>query len=179
MSTYYPHNDCDTVPAYTCPGDDCPPVIELGNIRGQALVKKTFTFTDPTNPTEWLAGIASGDIIIIPLTNGECTTTPVTTKGYGDTEEIVIGHDLVFNIEDGNYLSNVGFYNGLQRTNNWRIAVRTNTYTWLTDLPASVSPGFKIENGVKTKVGNTIAYKVTQPNLPEPFATPAGVFECQ
>ncbi len=39
---------------------------EHGRIRSIAFIANDFEFTNPSSPTEWLAGIAAKKIIIIP-----------------------------------------------------------------------------------------------------------------
>ena len=53
-----------------CTGDDDDYIIDLcenDKIAGSnaiALIKQGFTFTDPSDPSEWTTGIAAGDIVI-------------------------------------------------------------------------------------------------------------------
>ena len=69
MSVYYP-SGCgasQTIPTYSC--SDCPEY-EYGRIRSVFFYKNDFSFTDPTNSTEWDTGLANEDIIVIWETQG-------------------------------------------------------------------------------------------------------------
>ncbi len=69
MSVYYPASNCGggAIPQYSC--NPCPEY-EYSRIRSIAFVKNTFSFTDPSDPTEWNTGLGNGDIIVIWATSG-------------------------------------------------------------------------------------------------------------
>ena len=128
---YYP-STCDTeIPDHNC--DPCAPQ-EYGRIRSVAYIKKDFEFTDPTDPAEWLAGIASGDIIVIPFTNGELAEpSEQTGTGYGDQVEKLLGFDFPLTYNDPNYSENCDFYNAIKRTRNYKFAYRTSSKIHIVD----------------------------------------------
>jgi hypothetical protein len=88
---FFSYSDsCDTVlGTYNC--DPCPlPDMEFGRTRGVALIKKSYLPTllaAPITAATWTAGIAAGNIIIIPMTAGSYDPgDPKELKGYGDNK---------------------------------------------------------------------------------------------
>jgi hypothetical protein len=176
LTGYYP-TTCDDLPNHTC--DPCE-TREFGRVRSAGFIKSDFTFTDQTNPTEWQAGIASGDIIIAPFTNGEIAEPSVKTgPGYGDMVEEVLSQDQSGFFNDPNFVSNNqnGFYAAMVGRRNMLFFFRTSSQTYITDVPVTVMPGYKIDNDLTSNVVWNVKVKWQSLNQPTAFNTPDNIFD--
>src|SRR5262245_33417171 len=80
---------------------------EHARVRSAAFVRKDFFFIDPSDPNEWLAGIANKKIIIIPQTNGTFDGgSEVEGPGYGDQQTSLNGYNFQSVFNDPNYALN-------------------------------------------------------------------------
>ena len=124
---YYP-DACDAeIGDHQCTNCD---TVEHGRVRSVAYIKKSFAFTDPTNPLEWRTGILNKDIIIIPEVNGTFDGgAEVLADGYGDQVQKLTGYNFGLNYKDPKYALNASFYNALKRSRNYYGAYRTETKT--------------------------------------------------
>lgn len=176
MSIYYPTGCNTAVPDHFC--DPCE-ATEHGRVRSVAFIKKSFSFSDPTNPTEWTAGIDSKDIIIIPEVLGSFDGgAPVESSGYGDQQSKLTGYNLSLQFKDPNYKENADFYNAIKFSREYKVAYRTETQTHISTNTVSVLPKNPVAEDLTSEVVWDVEAKFSQGDLPEPFNTPAGVFEC-
>jgi len=168
---------CDhDLPLHIC--NDCN-VPEHGRVRSVAFIKKTFRFTDPSNPQEWRSGIIDGDIIIIPQVLGSYNGgEPVEGPGYGDTISKITGYNFELAFKDPNYTDNAGFYNAIKRNHIWLIAFRSETLTHMSTNTISIVPKNPITENLNDEVVWDVIVKFSQADLPEPFPTPDGIFQC-
>lgn len=175
MGIYYP--SCEqAIPEHICTPCDKQ---EHGRIRGTAFVKKTFAFIDASNTTEWQAGIASGDIIIIPQTNGSFDGgTPQEGPGYGDSVSTYIGSDFVATFKDPNYADNCAFYNVLKRSRNYNFAYCTETKVHVTSKPVVVLPKSPVADDINSLVEWDVTVKWRESDIPCPVNIPEGIFDC-
>lgn len=173
---YYP-GGCDVaVGAHYC--NPCEP-IEHGRVRSVAYVKKDFAFTDPTDATEWEAGVAAGDIIIIAEVIGSSNGgAPVEAPGYGDQSTKITGYDFEVVYKDPNFAQNADFYNAMKYSRNFKIAYRTENFTQISTNAVSVVPSAPITENLSDEVVWNVTVKFTQGDIPTPIATPAGIFTC-
>lgn len=176
MSIYYP-SGCDAaVPDHFC--DPCE-AIEHGRVRSVAFVKSSVVFNDETSPVEWLAAIETKDIIIIPDTLGAFDGgAPVEATGYGEQATKITGYNFSLTFKDPNYKENADFYNGLKASRSYRVAWRTETQTHLSDATVSVIPKNPVTENLTDEVVWDVEVKFSQGDLPAPFDTPTGVFDC-
>lgn len=173
---YYPSGCNTAVPDHYC--SDCP-TIESGRVRATAFIKDTFEFTDPTNPNEWIAGIASKDIIIVNRTNGSFDGgSEVEGPGYGDQATELLGFNFVAVYNDPNYTYNADFYNAIKRSGNYRFAYKTETLVHLTTKTVSVIPKNPVADDITSRVQWNVTVKWAEEDLPIPYTAPAGVFVC-
>ena len=171
--SYYP-STCNPVTDHNC--DPCE-TQELGRIRSAAFVSNSFTFTDPTDPAEWESGIASGDIFIIPETNGEFPLpSEKLVPGFGDTVEQLIAYDFQSSFVDPNFASNCAWYNTLKKNRNFKFAFRTSTKTYLSTKTVTIIPKFTVANDLTALVNWNVMVKWQDSELPCPFDTPDGIF---
>ncbi|SRR6185295_2827500 len=175
MAIYYP-SDCEVeIPEHIC--DPCES-FEQGKIRAVAFIKNTFSFIDPTSPTEWQTGILSHDIIVIPAVIGSFDGgTEVLGPGYGDQSETLIGYDFTSTIRDPNYTSNCTFWNLLKTSRLYKYAYKTGTQIHLTNNPVVVIPKNPVTEDINSFVEWNILIKWKDSDLPCPFDVPPGIFD--
>lgn len=174
-SIYYPAG-CDTaIGDHQC--DSCEEV-ESAKIRSIAFIKKSYTFLDPTDPTEWAAAIATKDVIIIPFVNGTFDGgAEVLKDGYGDQSQKLTGYNFTADFKDPNYKHNAVFYNALKRSFNYKFFYRTSTQGHLTDEVVQIIPKNPVTAAQTDDVVWDVTVKWSGADLPEPFDAPAGIFD--
>lgn len=173
---YYP-SGCDSeIGDHYC--SPCEPK-EHGRVRSVAFIKSGFEFADPSNPTEWQAGIDNKDIIIIPETNGSFDGgSEVEATGYGDQATALVGYNFVLTYNDPNYKLNADFYNAIKRSRNWRVAYRTETQIHMVDTNVSVVPKNPVAEDITSEVVWNVLVKWSNGDLPIPYDVPEGIFTC-
>lgn len=173
---YYP-SGCDTeLGDHYC--NDCE-TIEDGRVRSVAYIASDWEFTDPSSPVEWAAGIAQKKIIIIPKTNGTFDGgSEVEAPGYGDQATRLTGYNFQAVYNDPNYADNATFYNALKRSTNWKFAYRTGSKVHLTTNTVSAVPKNPVADDIASAVVWNVTVKWTEADLPIPYDTPAGIFDC-
>lgn len=152
---------------------------EHARVRSVAFISNDFTFTDPTSPTQWAAGIAAKKILVIPETNGTFDGgSEVLSPGYGDQVEQLTGYDFQLTYDDPNYKLNADFYNAMKRSRNWRFAYRTETQTHLVNVRVQTIPKNPVTENVTDEVKWVVLVKWSDSDLPIPYNTPSGIFTC-
>lgn len=175
MSVYYPTGCDELVPDHYCDACESP---ELGRVSSIAFIKDTFAFVDPTNPTEWQAGFASGDIILIPFTKGTFDGgSEVEVAGYGRQATRLNGYNFQLQYQDPNYRTNCTFYNALKNSRQYTVAYSTETQTHLSDTVVSVIPKNPVQDDTTSEVVWDVLVKWAAKDLPCPFNTPEGIFD--
>jgi hypothetical protein len=175
MSIYYPEGCDASVPDHIC--DPCA-VPEHGRVRSIAFIKSSFSFADPTDPTEWVTGIDNRDIIVIPEVLGSFDGgAPVEGPGYGDQATKVTGYNFSLLFKDPNYRENCAFYNGIKNARNYKVAYRTETQIHISDNTVSVVPKNPVTEDLASEVVWDVEVKFAQADLPCPVDTPAGIFD--
>lgn len=175
MAITYP-TDCDDAdPVHSC--SDCEDV-ELGRVRGIALIKVGYTIANPLLAADWITGINSGDIIIIPMTRGTFTPTPKTGPGYGDQATKYIGTDYEVKFVDPSYNSNRNFYNTIKRYQNYRLAYKTETLVHIADKACQLLPGAPVQDDINSEIAWEVTANWTSQNEPTAYLCPSGVFVC-
>lgn len=174
MSIYYPEGCEAEVPDHIC--DPCPSP-EHGRVRSIAFIKSSFSFTDQSDPTEWVTGINNRDIIVIPEVLGSFDGgAAVEGPGYGDQSTKVTGYNFSLLFKDPNYRENCAFYNGIKNARNYKIAWRTETQTHISDNTVSVIPKQPVTEDLASEVVWDVEVKFAQADLACPFDTPPGIF---
>lgn len=175
MSVYYPTGCDDLIPAHIC--DPCE-AIEQGRVRSVAFIKNTFAFVDPSDPTEWAAGFASEDIILIPQTKGTFDGgSEVEAPGYGDQSTRLTGYNFQAQYQDPNYRQNCNFYNTLKNSRQYKFAYRTQTQIHISDTTVQVIPKNPVQDDTQTEVVWDVIVKWSGNDLPCPFDVPEGIFD--
>lgn len=177
MSVYYPTGcgPTGTLPTYSCTA--CP-TYEYGRIRSVAFIKNTFSFTDPTNSTEWTTGIDNGDIVVIWETQGSYDGgTAQELTGFGDRETTNGGVSHVLNFKDPNYSENWDFYMAMKDSSDWTMAFRTSSLIHLCEEPVTVTPKNAVADDLKSNVVWDVTVKWQNDQSPRPYTTPTGIFD--
>lgn len=175
MAVYYPDACDEELPDHVC--DPCE-VLEGGRIRSVAYIKNTFTFDDPSNPVEWAAGIASGDIVMVPSTRGSFDGgSEVTGPGYGDQTERLVGYNFSAQIFDPNYKGNCNFYNILLRSRGHKFAYRTGSQIHIVDKTVQFIPKNPVQDDINSEVVWDVTVRWADSVLPCPYDTPPGIFD--
>jgi hypothetical protein len=177
MSLYYPSSDCGgaAIPDYAC--KPCPEY-EYGRIRSIALIKNTFTFTDPTSSAQWTAGIAAKDIIVIYKTAGSYDGGSTSELvGFGDSATVNGNTTHVLTYKDPNYADNCDFYNAIKGNSDYTIAFRTSSLTHFAGSPVTVTPKNPIADDINSVVVWEVQAKWTNPDSPCAYTTPTGIFD--
>lgn len=177
MSLYYPSSTCggSTIPAYNC--NPCPNY-EYGRIRSIAFIKNTFSFTNPESTSEWTAGIASQDIIVVWKTQGSYDGGATSEQvGFGDSATVNgnTTHTLIY--KDPNYAENCDFYNGIKGSSEYTIAFRTSSQVHFAGAPVTITPKNVIADDINSVVVWEVLVKWTNPDSPCPYDTPSGIFD--
>jgi len=173
---YYPSSCNTAVPDHYC--NPCGSR-ENGRVRSVAFIADDFTFTDPTNRTEWITGIQAKKIIIIPQTNGSFDGgAEVEIPGYGDQVSSLVGYNFTLTYNDPNYALNADFYNGIKNSRSYKIAYRTSSQIHLSQVNVQVIPKNPVAEDITSEVVWNVTVKWADDDLPIPYTTPTSIFEC-
>jgi len=173
---YYPSGCDQAIPNHYC--NDCERT-EKARVRGVAFIANDFSFNNPSDPDEWEAGIAAKKIIVIPKTNGTFDGgSEVEGTGYGDQQTKLNGYNFQAVYNDPNYKFNADFYNALKNSRNYKFAFRSETQTHLTEVTVQAIPKNPIAEDLTAEVVWNVTVKWSDDDLPVPFDTPVGIFEC-
>jgi hypothetical protein len=169
---------CLDLTGFTC--EPCAP-IEHGRIRGVALISKDFTFMDPTDDTEWLAGIAANQIVVIPKTNGQFDGgTETYGEGFGNDDKEYETSEFKGMFTDFNYEANAVAYNKARKAayKDYKLAFCSENFVHITDSPVTLQPKAVIKNDKKARVVWEVAFSFIQEDHPLPYLKPSGIFVC-
>lgn len=175
MALYYPESCANEIPDHVC--DPCE-TREKGRVSSVAFIDNGFEFENIEDPNEWIAGIESGEITIIPAVVGSFDGgTEVEGPGYGRQSTILISYDFSANFRDPNYKSNCEYYNALKRSRTQHFAFVTETQLHYVDTPVSVIPKNPVTEELNSDVVYDVTVKWSSPDLPCPVNKPAGIFD--
>lgn len=175
MAGYYPSGCDNLIPDHSC--DPCEER-EFGRIRSAGFIHKDFIFAndDTTDVAEWSRGIDARQIFVVPETNGEMPEpSEKTGAGYGDATETLTGYDFSAKFNDPNFTSNCDFYNALIGNRNYKFFYRTSSKTYITEVPVTIIPKYKIDNDLNSEVVWNVSVKWMGQTFPCPFETPDAV----
>jgi hypothetical protein len=153
---------------------------ENGRVRGVAFIRYYFEFIDPTDRNEWLAGMASGDIVMIPVVRGTYDGgSAVTADGFGYKTKEIIGINNKLTFSDPVYQINRDFYNQLlQFSGEWKIAFVTGSQVHLVDVPVTVTPTNPITEELTSAVVWVVDVEWGDIVLPRIYDKPEEIFIC-
>ena len=171
--SYYPSNCDPLAPHNPIPCEDR----EYGRIRSAGFIPIDYVF-NPDSPTDWVTGVTSGNIIVIPQTNGEAPkASPVFGPKYGLRAEALLGYDFSARYEDPNYNSNCAFYNQMVGNRNYIFFYRTSAHVYLTGAPVTIIPNRIIKNDLTEDVVWDVEIRWISKEFPCGVAIPDLVFE--
>lgn len=161
--------------------DPCGTEREHGRVRSVAFIHDSYLATllaSPDNPTTWQTGILDKLIWILPQTAGTYDGgTPVYAPGYGDQKEVLAGYDHVVTYRDPDFKGNASFYNAIKQSRQWYLAINTETQTQIFESSATIAPKAPVQDDLTSEVVWEVEVRISQPDFPEPFDTPPGIFE--
>jgi hypothetical protein len=141
-------------------------------------VKNTYTFTDPTSPSEWSTAVLNGNAIVIWETQGNYdggTTSELT--GFGDREFTNGGTSHVAVYRDPNYAENCDYYNAIRNSSDYQFVYRTSSKIHFTNSPATITPRNPVPDDIKGNVVWEVTVKWQSPDSPCPIEVPEGIFD--
>lgn len=165
---------------------DCPEGqdIEYGRTRQGGFITASYLpsiVADPTDLAAWEAGIASGDIIMIPEISGSFDPgDPKELKGYGNRKVTYGPRDMKWSFNDPIYLENYAFYNEVSRRANMVPFFVTATILHLFDTVGNIKAKNVVTDDLDTEVIWQVDVTVTSRNLPTLHAVDAiaSIFSC-
>ncbi len=175
-SLFYPEG-CDAdLGSHVC--DPCP-TKELGRVRGVAFIRNDYAFTDYSDTAQWAAGIESGQIFVIPETNGTYDGgTPTYSTGFGDADQSYDSSTFKLVVKDPNFIGNRAFYNALKKSRNYRVAWRSETILQISDVACTAVGKAPIADDIKSVRTRDVEITFTQSDDPTEVTMPDGVFVC-
>jgi hypothetical protein len=174
---YYPAQCNTNIKHNTCQCNE-----ELARVRGFAMIHKSFysqLMADPEDSSLWLAGMAANLIIVLPKTAGEAQLTPITNRGFGYSEEMLVAYKFDINVISPDYIGNVSPWNMVSGSRNYYIAWRSETLLRISDRPAMIMAINPIINDNKKAVNYLITAQYTHKLLPTEYTIPDGIFQCE
>ena len=171
--SYYPSH-CDHIPPHDA--DPCEQE-EFGRLRSVGFIRLDYSF-DHSDAVAWHTGIATGQIISIPETNGQSPRASVVTgPPYGIRPGAILGYEFSATYYDPNFNSNCDFYNQLSRSLHYFFFYRTSSHLYITDVPVSIAPNRDIKNDLNADVVWEVDIRWISRQHPCGVATPDDVFE--
>jgi len=186
MSSYAYKYGCGVDEAiHTC--HDCPGgrVREFARVRRSGFIKKDYLAiiaADPTLKASWTAGIAAGNVIIIPETSGTFDPgTPKELKGYGNRKKSLGPRTMTLNLNDPDYADNYHFYNEISDREDLVPFYVTSTLLHLFDTEASIVASDPVADDLEEEVVWNVVCEVTSKNLPSKHnvASILDIFVCE
>ena len=172
MSIYYP--GCADITPPVC--SDCPDK-ELAGIRSLFFKKKSYSFIDITDPTEWTTAICNEDVIVLPYTRGSLEMAESLSAGFGDTLQDLDSYEFTLNVFEPNYLNNCSFWNTIKKSKDYQVGYRTETKLYCSQNNALIVPKAPVAEDLKAKVVWNVMIKFTQEDIPCPYDIPVGIFD--
>lgn len=175
MAIYYPSGCDPVIPAHFC--DECGQ-LELGRVRSVGLIRDDFTFTDPSDPTEWQTGITAGKIIVIPETNGSYDGgVPKEGQSFGDQIFRNTSYTHTAQFRDPNWKENYNFWNSIVYSRSYSLAMRTETQIVLSGVTVNFEVKQEIPEDITTEIVWAITSKWQNQALAKAYDTPPGIFD--
>ena len=190
--SFLPVLQMDYSSTYGCTNDavhvchDCPEgkVREFARTRRSGYIKEGYLPTllvDPTDITLWQAGIASGDIIVIPKTSGSYDPgDPKELKGFGDRRVNYGPRTMKFDFNDPDYADNYAFYNEISGRTDLVPFFGTSSLIRIFDKTASIKAKDPVVDDLEEEVIWNVYNEVISVNLPimVKMDTIASIFTC-
>ncbi len=148
------HLDCvDDIIDYN---SGCCVSAEFGRVRSVAFIRKRYLqqiLADPTNLTVWTTGLASGDIVILPLTSGKFDSGfPVKLKGFGRRLSTHGYRDMLLSFTIPAAKGNYEFFDDLDRRRDYVPAYRTGTLLHICDAAGDILTKENVEDDIESEI---------------------------
>lgn len=172
---YYYGNGCNTQGGFPC--QDCPPK-ELGRVRSVFFVPASYTFTNISNPVEWMTNIINPGIgFILPYTNGSYSESAKESNSFGNIDKEVDSYEMaITGMEPG-----IGFtgawWNSMSLNKTYQAGFRTQSLIYISNVAVQVIPTKKVDDDVQSRVlqGFSIKWVAGLPPVGAPM--PQGIFD--
>ncbi len=155
--------------------------IENGSVVAVAFIEDSVSFTDITDPSEWVGQTYASDILIHNEVRGsyaKAAPTEIPGKGKQDTRVVGRKHEMIFRVS--NIKGNDGYWNSLNQSTNYTLAfVVGGGYDLLYRVPVNISidAGSDVQEGLDTEVDWMVSVKWSAKDLPSTSDVPAGIFD--
>ena len=156
--------------AHVC--HDCPEGSEreFARTRRSGFIKQAFLATLLANPitlATWTAGIAAGNIIVIPKTSGSYDPgDPKELKGYGDRKSSYGPRTMKLSFNDPDYADNYHFYNEISNRTDLVPFFGTSSLLRIFDKPASIKAKDPVADDLEEEIVWAVECEVVSSNLP-------------
>ena len=155
--------------------------IENGSVVAVAFIEDSVSFTDITDPSDWVGQTYASDILIHKEVRGsyaKAAPTEIPGKGKQDTRVVGRKHEMIFRVS--NIKGNDGYWNSLNQSTNYTLAfVVGGDYNLLYRVPVNVSidAGSDVQEGLDTEVDWMVSVKWSDRDVPSTSDVPVGVFD--
>jgi hypothetical protein len=155
--------------------------IEGGSVVAVAFIEDSVSFTDITDPAEWVGQTYASDILIHKEVRGsyaKAAATEIPGKGKQDTRIVGRKHEMIFRV--ANIKGNDGYWNSLNQSTNYKVAfVIGGNYDLLyfVDVNVSIDAASDVQEGLDTEVDWMVSVKWSDRELPSTSGVPAGIFD--
>ena len=143
---------------------------EFGRVRSVAFIRKAYLQTILSNPTGlsvWQAGIAAGEVVVVPQTAGSFDPgEPLRLKGFGRRLYTFGPRDMTLNFSDPYYRGNFNFYNSIHRQTSLVVAFRTSGLLHIADVAASIFAKDPVEDDLESEVRWDVTCQMRSRSLP-------------
>lgn len=180
MPTYYGSNCDDNILTPEC--SLCVDSFELSGIGEAALIHKSYYSTiiaDVDNATLWQTGYSTGLIKIIPNIRGDMDGgAPKYGPGYGRRANTYLGSEYKGKLIDANYIENAAFWESVQTTSNWHVAIKTQSQVHISKNPVTFGVKNPIAEDINKAMEWEVEYTWNQYGVLLPYTAPDGIFDC-
>jgi hypothetical protein len=164
---------CENVPPYEV--DSC--LFENGKIRHAGWYKSSYTWVDPTDPTEWASAIASGDVELFPNVYGTKDKGDMQTMtGFGDLAITNTGKTFKAKFFAREAVPNVEYWNAMNYTSDRVFFYVTENYVWFAGVPCTFHGGEPVEEAETSMVKTDVDVAWSSKDNPLPYEKPTGIF---
>lgn len=167
-----------TVPSYVEPNCFA---VDKGRIVAVAFVDEGVTFTDITDPAEWVDPTYAADILIHQEVNGAYPpSSPVEVEGKGKqaTRSVGRNHEVTFRVNG--IKGNDAYWNALNKSTTYKFAFVTGEdYSILhyANVIVDISADSDVQSATDTEIDWVVTVKWNDVDLVSTHDVPAGIFE--
>ncbi len=140
--------------------------VEMGRIRTLMLIEPGTKITIPLELESFTKLVEAGNIIVIPNVRGSSDGgSAITSDGYGDKSERLLGYDYTLTVNDAAYAANSEFYEAAEKKT-WNLGYCTDTLFHYTDQEVSLKATEPVEEGTDSEVTWNVELKFRTKNKP-------------